>query len=158
MPTKAPNFALTTVATERTVGIPDSMPTTMVLLFQDQKTADAARKVNEAVRGVHQDAEEVIVASIVDMSAVPRFMYKMATTVLNRAYDNAAAEIPEGFDAADYIMLLPDWSGDVFKAFGIGDVSRKAQMLIIDYEGSIVFSQQGGNLAKAALRELDKLV
>lgn len=158
MPEKAPTFSLQTVATNRSVGIPDSMPLTMVLLFQDQNTVDAARKVNEKVRSVYKDSEDLIVASVVDLSAVPRFMYKMANKMLDRAYEKAAAEIPAEYDPADFIMLLPDWSGDVFKAFKVGDVSRKALMLIIDFEGNIVFKQQGGNLGKAALRELDKLV
>ncbi len=155
---KAPEFTLETVATKRTVGIPDSLPLTMILLFQDQNTVDTARNVNAAVRDVYPDAEDVIVASVVDMSGVPRLMRKMAEKVLDRAYDKAAAEIPDGHDPADFIMLLPDWTGRVFKAFDAGDVSRKALMVIVDYEGNIVTQKRGGNLGQAALKELDKLV
>ncbi len=155
---KAPNFQLETVATQRVIGIPESMPLTMVLLFQDQNTVDTAREVNATIRGVYRDSEDVIVASVVDLGAVPRLMRKMAEKLLERAYEKAAAEVPDGYDPADFIMLLPDWTGQVFKAFEVGDVSRKALMIIIDFEGNIVMQKRGGNLGQTALKELDKLV
>ena len=153
-----PQFKLEAASGQRTIGHPHSLPQVLVLLFQDEATADAARLVNEAVRGVYEDSEDMLVASVADMSGVPRFMRKMSKNMLLRAYEEAAENIPEGFDPADYIILLPDWNGQVFKAFEAGDVSRKALMVIIDHEGKIVLKKRGGNLGKAALEELDKLI
>ena len=158
MTEEAPKFKLEAASGLRTVGHPHSLPQVLVLLFQAEATADAARLVNEAVRGVYEDSEDMIVASVADMSSVPRFMHKMSKNMLLRAYEKAAENIPEGFDPADYIILLPDWTGQVFKAFDVGDVNKKALMVIIDHEGQIVLKKRGGNLGKAALEELDKLI
>lgn len=158
MTDKAPQFKLEAASGLRTIGHPHSLPRVLILLFQDEATADAARLVNEVVRGVYEDSEDMFVASVADMSAVPRFMLKMSKNMLLRAYEKAAENIPEGIDPADYIILLPDWSGQVFKAFEVGDVSKKALMVIIDHEGRIVLRKRGGNLGQAALKELDKLI
>ena len=153
----APKFELTSTA-GRKVGVPFSQPTVLVLLFQDQQTVDVARDVNERIRAVHQEPEDLILGSIVNLKAVPRFMRGMAEKMMDKAYDKAAAQLPPEVDPADYIVLLPDWSGNVFQSFGVGDVSKKALMVIIDDKGNIVAQQQGGNLAQTALRELDKLI
>ena len=158
MSDQAPHFRLEATSTERVVGVPDSLPKVLVLLFQEQNTVDAARHVNETIRGVYEDVDDLIVASVVDMSGVPRFMRKMAQKMLYRAYEDAAKSIPDERDPADYIVLLPDWSGSVFKQFGVTDVTKKALMVIVDHEGNIALRKQGGNLGKAALDELDKLI
>lgn len=155
--TAAPKFEIV-ATTGRTFGIPHSLPKVMVLLFQDQSTVDVAREVNQTIRGVHEEPDDLIVASVVDLSGVPRFMRGMADKMLQKAYQNAAKQLPAHVDPADYIVLLPDWGGDLFRKFDVGDVSRKALMVIIDDEGKIVARQQGGNLGKLALRELDKLI
>ncbi|MGB1249548.1 MAG: hypothetical protein ACPG8W_02880 [Candidatus Promineifilaceae bacterium] len=158
MITKAPAFQLTSVASNRLVGVPDSQPSVLILLFQAESTADAAQAVNEQIRRVHEASEDLIIASVVDLGSVPRFMRKMGEKMLAMSYKKAVASFPEGHNPADYVILLPDWSGEVFRKFGVGDVSKKALMIIIDHEGNIVFKRQGGNLGKAALKELDKLV
>jgi hypothetical protein len=155
--TIAPRFEIV-ATTGRTIGIPYSLPKVLVMLFQDQNTVDVAREVNETIRGVYQEPDDLIVASVVNLSAVPRFMRGMAEKMLQKAYQNAAKQLPDDVDPADYIVLLPDWGGDLFRAFSVGDVSRKALMVIIDDQGEIVAQQQGGNLGKLALRELDKLI
>ncbi|HFC11712.1 MAG TPA: hypothetical protein ENJ56_02615 [Anaerolineae bacterium] len=156
----APKFQLAATSTERIVGVPYSQPKVLVLLFQDENTAEVAREVNQTIRAVHEDVEDLIVATLVDMSGVPRFMRKMGQKMLLKAYQDAAEkiELADGVDPADFIVLLPDWSGDTFRIFQVGDVSRKALMVIIDHEGNIVFRRQGGNLGKAALAQLDKLI
>ena len=156
--TKAPFFQLTSVATNREVGIPISQPSVLVLLFQAEETADAARRVNEAIRRVHDASEDLIVASIINLSGVPRFMRKMGEKMLALSYKKAANAFPDGYDPAEYIVLLPDWSGEVFRHFEVGDVTKKAVMIIVDHDGNIVFKRRGGNLGKAAIAELDKLI
>ncbi len=153
----SPKFEIV-ATTGRTVGVPYSLPKVLVLLFQDQSTADAAKQINETVRRVHPEPDDLIVASAVNLAGVPRFMRGMADKMLQKAYQNAAKQLPADVDPADYIVLLPDWGGDLFRLFDVGDVSRKALMVIIDDEGNIVARQQGGNLGKLALRELDKLI
>ena len=155
---KAPTFELTSVATNRIVGVPASLPSVLILLFQAEETANVAQNINELIRARHEASEDLIVASLVNLSGIPRFMRKMGNKMLAMSYKKAADAFPDGHDPADYIVLLPDWDGDVFRSFGVGDVSKKAFMVIIDHEGNIVFKRQGGNLGKAALRELDKLV
>ncbi len=154
---RAPKFEIV-ATTGRIIGVPYSLPKVLVLLFQDQSTTDVARDVNETLREVHKEPDDLIIASVVNLSGVPRFMRGMAEKMLKKAYEKAAAQLPDDVDPVDYIVLLPDWGGDLFRVFNVGDVSRKALMVIIDDEGNIVARQHGGNLGKLALQELDKLI
>lgn len=158
MTTPAPHFKLTSVATNRVVGVPISQPSVLILLFQAEETADVAHSVNEAIRHVHHASEDLIVASVMNLSGVPRFMRKMGEKMLSLSYQKAAKAFPDGYDPADYIVLLPDWTGEVFRHFEVGDVTKKAVMIIIDHDGNIVFRRQGGNLSRAAVAQLDKLI
>lgn len=66
------------------------------LVFHLQGTAPTARDINRAVRERCPSSEDVLVASVVDLSLVPPVYRLSGSLALDTAYDTAAAELPPG--------------------------------------------------------------
>jgi hypothetical protein len=155
----APNINLEAVESGRTVnpGQPDARY--LVLVFQSQKTARAMAPIQDRVRRKFLNPADVRIASVVDLSGVPRMFKGMAKSALKQAYQDAASHLPEEWkavaDPADYIIILPDWKGDFFKAFGVGDANEQAVAVVIDRQGTVLGSQRGGKLSDFVVSLLD---
>ncbi|MCS6842938.1 MAG: hypothetical protein NZ528_01240 [Caldilineales bacterium] len=120
------------------------------LIFHGRETADAVTAVQRAVRTAHPDPS-VTLASVVDLSAVPRLLRAAARPILEQIYDQAAQQIPKGLDPADYVFLLPDWDGSVTRAFGVRNQDKMAAIVVIDRQGIVVGAYQGPEPGQAAL-------
>lgn len=103
------------------------------------------------VRRSIPDAEQLPLALIVDLRVVPRLLRGTAERFMEGAYKEAASEVPDGYDPADHLILLPDWTGAVFGAYGVGDVSRFPHLVLVSPEGRIVASVQGADSVSAVL-------
>lgn len=150
----APTFRLVAVHSGRVVQHPGLEARALVLLFHNHQTLDAVRPLQEAVRGRYPDAGEVLVASVADLGFVPRPMRRLAEKFMRRAYAEATRYVPAGLDPADYVVILPDWTGRVTEAFGVAGTGERAALVVIDREGQVLGRQQGGALGEAALRSL----
>ena len=75
----------------------------------------------------------------------------MAEGMMESSYREVAAALPDGYDAADHLILLPDWSGDVVRAYGVGNVSREIALVFIGPEGQVRAGYHGPNPAAQAL-------
>ena len=153
----APTFRLTAVVSGRVVGPSASDRRALVLLFHNQHTLDAVREVQRSVRERYPSPQEVLAASVTDLSHVPRLLHGVVETVLKRAYSEASSYVPAGLDPADYVVILPDWSGKVTKAFGVGNVDKEAALVVIDGRGMLVGGYQGMQPGRAAIEFLSKL-
>lgn len=123
----------------------------MLLLFVDYNTGRSTREVVMALRSRYPDFEQIPIALIVDLRIVPKLLRGAAGRVMESAFHQASAEVPDGYDPADHLILLPDWNGQVFKAYGIGDVNRHMQMVLIGRDGMIREVYQGPNESQVAL-------
>jgi hypothetical protein len=81
---------------------------------------------------------------------VPRLLRTTATKIMESAYHQAASEVPAGFDPADQLILLPDWSGKVFNDYGIEEVNRFMRLLFIDPDGLVRDTYQGPDVIQKA--------
>lgn len=104
-----------------------------------------------SVRRSIPDAEQLPIALIVDLRVVPRLLRGTAERFMEGAYKEAASEVPDGYDPADHLILLPDWTGAVFRAYGVGDVSRYPYLILVSPEGRIAAAFQGADSASAAV-------
>jgi hypothetical protein len=129
----------------------------LVLLFHNQHTIAAVRDLQQAVRNRYPSAQQVLVASVADTSRAPRLLRGVVEAALNRAYAEASKFVPAGLDPADYVIILPDWSGAVTKAFGVGNVDREGEVVVIDALGRLVGKQRGQQPGQAALSLLAEL-
>ena len=146
-----PDFSLTAVKTGRTISPHSCKGDVLGLVFHGRETVQAVVDINTTVRPLFPDPKPVILVSVIDLSIVPRLLHGAVRPMLEQAYDQAAREIPKGYNPADYVFLLPDWNGAVTKAFRVKDTNKAAAVVVIDRQGQIVGSYQGPQPGPATL-------
>ena len=87
------------------------------MVFHGRETVQAVVEINTTVRPVYPDPKPVVLVSVIDLSVVPRFLHRAVKPRLEQAYEQAAREMPKGYNPVDYVFLLPDWNGSVTKTF-----------------------------------------
>lgn len=147
----APEFSLTTVKSGRQISPASCKGDVLGLVFHGRETVQAVVEINKAVRPLYPDPKPVVLVSVLDLSIVPRLLHGAVKPMLEQAYDQAAREIPKGYDPADYVFLLPDWNGAVTKSFQAKDTSKLAAVVVIDPRGQVVGSYQGPQPGPATL-------
>ncbi len=125
-----------------------------VLICHGQDTAKAAFEVNNAVREKYPDADQVIIASVIDLRAFPSMFHGMIKPELDKAYLKASGKLPHDLDPKDYVILLPDWDGEVTDALEAKGSTKNAVVVVADDQGKVIGSANSGNLGKAALKFL----
>lgn len=148
----APKFEITAVKSGRRVSQSDCRGTVLGLLFHGRDNYQAAVDINTAVRPIYPNAAELTLASVLDLTIVPRLMQRAVKPLLEQAYKQAADQMPKGYDPADYVFLLPDWNGSLYKSFGVKNADKVAALVIIDGAGTVVGSYQGPQPGEAALK------
>lgn len=133
---RAPGFDLRAAGSGRRLTLEAAAGRKLILVFHGQETAPAARRVNLAVRARHPSPEEVVVASVLDLSLVPPVFVVSVGYMLENAYRDAVREyspgLPPGADPADYVLILADWTGRVGRRYGVGRTERRAAVVVID--------------------------
>ena len=147
----APSFSLTTVKSGRQISPASCKGDVLGLVFHSRETVQAVVEINTTVRPVYPDPKPVVLVSVLDLSIVPRLFQGAVKPLLEQAYDQAAREIPKGYNPADYVFLLPDWTGAVTKAFKAKDTGKMAAVVVIDPQGQVAGSYQGPQPGPAAL-------
>lgn len=122
-----------------------------MLLFADYSTATVARQTLEAVRRQFPDHNQLAIAIVIDLLMVPRFLHGAAERFIEGAYRDAAKEIPEGYDPADHLIMLPDWSHKIATGYGIDNVGQYPAVVLIDPQGQIAAAFQVPDAARATV-------
>jgi len=151
-----PEFTLATAGSGLELDL-DRPLTPLLLLFHDQHSAQTALAVNLAVRERVAEADDLLIASVVNMSSVPRLFRPMAQAALDKGYQDAAQRLPDGMDPERYILILPDWSGEVTGFTGFTGLDRQPGALLVASEGQILGSYQGPAAQEQILSWLDGL-
>ncbi len=97
---RAPHFSLLAAGSARRVSLRAEAGRRVVLVFHLQGTAPTAREINRAVRARHPEPEEVLVASVINLSIVPPVYWISVSLILNQAYDRATDELRPGVDSS----------------------------------------------------------
>jgi hypothetical protein len=147
----APAFNLTAIKSGRQVSLATCQGDVLGMVFHGRETVQAVVEINTTVRPLFPDPKPVILVSVLDLSIVPRLLHGAVKPMLEQAYDQAAREIPKGYNPADYVFLLPDWNGAVTKAFRAKDTSKTAAVVVIGRQGQVVGSYQGPQPGPATL-------
>jgi hypothetical protein len=152
-----PDVTLQAIVSERDVPIADPEVLT-VLIFHGEDTAAAASEVNFAIRQAFPSASRVLIASVVDLGYVPEMFRGLARDAMQSAfYKEKDTYLPEGYSADDYIVILPDWHGDVTEAFGFQNVDETLAVVVLEERGRVLLATQadssepGDDLAGAAI-------
>lgn len=152
----APVFTLKAIASGRIFRLDQHLGRPVLLLFVDHNTGRKTREPVITIRQQYPDFTEVPIAIIVDLHVIPKLFQGTAERFMESAYHTAAAEVPSGFDPADHLVLLPDWRGQVPRAYGIGDVSKQICLVMVNSDGTIHDKYQGPKLAERALAFLKR--
>lgn len=152
---KAPTFEMQAVVSQRAVGLPRDAGRVLVLIFHDQNGTDVIEPVNSVVRRALYSAEDVLVASVVNLRSVPSLLRPMVGKIVERAYHQAAEHVPERMDSADYIVILLDWDGQVTRRYG---VDGRPSVVVVDQDGDIAAYHRGGDLPAAVAEILPHLL
>lgn len=123
-----------------------------VLMFHGSSGAGEAVRVNRLLRRAGYTARELVIASIVDLSAVPLFARAAVEGYLFGSYRMASAELPEGADPAEYVIILPDWKADIMAAFGASRTAVLDAFLVDEttiIEGRYQLRELPGSLLEA---------
>ena len=145
----APDFSLRAIGSGRQIGPSTGDSAALLLVFHDQNSVDQVQTMQEAVRARCPEASQLLVASVVNMSVVPTFLRGMAESVMQAQYTKAAAAMPAGLEAADYIVILTDWDGKVSRAYGAKGVDRAPLAVLLDSHGKIQGIHQGKDIDRA---------
>ena len=148
-----PAETLTAVVTSQDITL-NAIGRPAVLVFHGQNTAAEAMAVNNAVRAVLPNPEDVLIASVIDLRPFPSMFHGMVKPELEKAYHKAAAKLPPDADAAALVVLLPDWKGNAHEACGVQNTTREAVVVVADAQGRILTTAQGTDLGAAALAAL----
>jgi len=145
-----PDVSLTAAGSAREIALRDiGVPT--VLVFHGQDNGGAALQVNKTLRKEYPAADQVFIASVIDLRSFPSMFHGMVRPALEKAYFNASGKLPEGADPAALVVLLPDWDGAVSDAVGMVDATRTAGVAVADAGGKVVCIDQSEKLDQAAL-------
>lgn len=139
---QAPDIELKSVVSGRTVKLrkPGAV---LVLLMPTQATTDAVNPLRAALRERYPDPAKVIVASVVDLKQVPRLMRKMGEAALNKRYEEVAAGLQAGHDPAQYVVMCPDWKGEVPGKLGLPDLGSGMGAAVIAADGTVAGTYSG---------------
>lgn len=141
--TAAPGFDLTAVATQRRISPTAVQPTPLLLIFLEPNTATQVPNIVKTIRKRYIDHTELAVASIVDLHIVPRLLRGAVEGFMRSAFDQARREIPAGLDPADHLVILPDWRGDVTRAYRVPPTGREVALVLLDGHGRVHATYQG---------------
>lgn len=147
----APPFALTAVASRRVFRPADHRGKPVLLLFADHTTGRGTQPIVERVRRSYPDYNQLVIALVIDARIVPRLFRGAAEGMMEKEYRQTAAQLPREFDPADHLILLPDWAGEVVRAYGVSDLGRAIGVILIDAEGVVRAAYQGPHPVDEAL-------
>lgn len=125
----APDFRLQAVASGRPVGRAECAGRPLLLLFHDQHSIELVRTLQTQVRARYP-VDRLLAASVVNLAAVPRLLRGTAQGFMAAAYHSAARELPSGLDPAEHVLILPDWTGETYRAFGVNGSARPVSVLL----------------------------
>lgn len=134
--TACPTFSLQAAVSGRTVGPETLRGRRTVLVFHGPRSTDAPKQVGKAVRAAHPRADDVLVANVVDLRTMGGLWKRVAEAQMKSTYERMAARV-DG-DPADYIVLCPDWDGEVAPLFGVGEPDRHPGVAVLDADGTVV--------------------
>ncbi len=118
-----------------------------VLIFVGRETQAEAQPISQAVRAAYPDAGQVRVCNVADVRGIPRLMRKPVEMMMKSSYTKAVEGLEAGRSPEDYVLILPDWDGEVFAALGIDEVKTSAAVAVIDRAGMLAGVVRGANAA-----------
>lgn len=135
----AKSILLTAVGSGRALDIAAPGVTTVLICFA-QDTQKGIEAPENALRERWPDAQTVLIGHVIDLTKVPALFRKIAEGVLGNEYRKAVAALPteQSWAPDDYVVMFPDWSGEVARAYGIADPNVAMSCVVLSRNGRVV--------------------
>ena len=156
-PARLPNKNIKAIGSDREFNFQDFGATT-VLIFHYQDTAGMARSLNNAIREKYPLASDILIASVLDLHSIPKIARGMTESMVVREYKKAANGLKDNQTPEDFIIILPDWNGQMTKALGFKDTNNEVGLAIIDSSGYVQNTYQGDDPESMIIAQLDELM
>ena len=138
------------MGSERTVSL-QAPGVITVLICLAQETEKDAVIIENAVRERFPSAQDVLVVDVVDLRGVPGLFRKVAEGLLASEHKKAVDALADGLDPRDHVVILPDWQGEVAKAFNLPEPSKTVCGAVLSAEGNIMGTYEGTNAANVLM-------
>jgi hypothetical protein len=138
----APPLTLTAVGSERSLSLQAPGVATVLICLAQETQMDAA-KIDESVRAVYANPRDVLIAHVVDLRKVPGMFRKVAEGMIANEHKKAVAALDDGQDAADHVIILPDWQGEVATAFNLPGPSKTICGAVLSADGDVMGTFEG---------------
>jgi hypothetical protein len=136
----------------------DSIGTTALLICVARETSDKAPEVVTAVRERWFDASQVVIINLGDARPFPRMIRKVAEQIMKSSYNEAVKNLLPGRTPEEYVLIVPDWDGDMLGPLGIDDVSKTIAVAVINKQGEVVGVYQGDDCPAQAVALIERAV
>jgi hypothetical protein len=153
--TRAPSVTLQAIGHGRKIKV-DDIGVPAVLICVGRETSSQARPVVEAVRAKYPTVADVVIANIADVRGFPRMLRKVAEQLMKSSYKDAVEGLDPGKTPEEYVLILPDWDGDVLTPLGVEDVSKQIAVAVIDADATLIGVYQGDDPASHAVELMEK--
>lgn len=128
-----------------------------VLVCVSRETSQQAGPVTRAVRETYPEVSQVLVATIADVRSIPKLLRKVVEQLMKSNYNDAVKNLAPGHTAEDYVIIVPDWDGEVLGPLGVDDVTKQIAVAVIAPGGKVALVHQGDEPATAVLEALRPL-
>ncbi len=125
-----------------------------VIVCVARETSELASPVVSAIRDKYATVDQVLIINLADTRPFPRLIRKIAEQIMKSSYNEAVKNLLPGRTPEDYVLIVPDWDGDVLGPLGIDDVTKTIAVAVIDAAGNVVGVYQGEDPAPHALEFL----
>jgi hypothetical protein len=96
-------------------------------------------------------AADVLIVDVIDLRSVPAMFRKVAEGILASEHKKAVAALAEGLAPDDYVVMLPDWQGEVAKAFNLPEPSKTVCGAVLSADGDVMGTWTGTNAGNVLL-------
>jgi hypothetical protein len=114
-----------------------------LLIFVGRETSSQARPIVNEVRERYNDITQLVVCNMADVRGIPKLVRKPVEMLMKSSYKDAVDNLAEGRTPEDYVLILPDWDGQAYRAFGVEDVSKQPAFGVLDRAGAVAGTYQG---------------
>lgn len=113
-----------------------------VLIFAGRSNQAVPEQIIRTVRQPLPDPADILIVNIADLRTIPALFRPIAERAVEESYRQAARKVPVGQNPADYVIIVPDWTGELTDHFGMRDVERTAGVVLLNPVGEMVASFQ----------------
>lgn len=128
-----------------------------VLMVHGARNTEVPKSVARVVRERWPGADEVLLATIVDLRSFAGVWRRVAEAQVRATHGKLSAKVVEmGLDPAEHVLIVADWEGQAAKALGVDEPDKAAAAIVVGRDGKVAGVATGDGVADQVLGLLDQ--